>query len=131
STGKIPPFPSPTAKPSTEEVFGAIPQTQPIPLPYAPGEPTAPIQLANEDIDPVNRVVGETLRGFSTPGMILGAPFLGTKPAQALFLSQTVPGAVEETQQAIQAPTGEERLEHGAKAGIDTLFSVLLGKGLK
>ncbi len=117
--------------PATEEVFGATPQTQPIPLPYAADRPTLPgLGFANEDIDPVNKVLGEALRGFTTLEMMGTAPLggLAAKPTQALFLSQTVPGAVHGVQEAITAPDVEQRKEAAANAALNTLFSVMLGK---
>lgn len=96
----------------------------PVPYRFQPGQPSTDAQFANEDTDPVNHVLGNLLRGMTTPGNLASLPLAATKPVQALFLSQTVPGIQAGIEQAAnpQVPT-KERIEGGLEATIAAAMS--------
>lgn len=77
---------------------GINPAAQPgVPL-AQPGDSTPPSPL-EEAFPNVTKGIEETLRGFTTPGQAVSAPFLGVKAAQTAFkvqMASGIPGALGE-----------------------------------
>lgn len=71
---------------------------------FVGGQPLVQARFANEDIDPIERVIGNTLRGFTTPenlGALAGGIGLAGK---APMLAQALPTAVFGTSMLAHAP---------------------------
>lgn len=100
-------------------------------LPFVPHQQTISPKFANSDIDPVNRFLENMVGGLSTPGGIVTAPFVAAKPVQAYYLSQTIPGAIESGQQALQPGLDSNtRTEAILNWIANTLFSGGLAHGM-
>jgi len=103
--------------------------TEEKPLPFQPGiSKFENFQMANEDIDPVNSLMGKLVRGAGTPGMLLTLPAGEADLVKGYFLTQTVPGVVEGAQGALDtSKSTKERVESGLSGTVNGLFSYLLG----
>lgn len=119
-------------KDAVEHQFGG-PDIPKYPKLFTAGKPLLnedKFQFANEDIDPVNKVLGDLIRGSTTPEMLATLPLAGTRPVQALLASQTIPGTVQGMHDYGEAQTDYEKQKAMLNVGANLAFAAGLGHQL-
>lgn len=105
----------------TDESISQVPE----PLFFQPGKPT--VEFGRTQLQPEGNQISRLIEGLSTPGMLASFPFAGTKAVQALFLTQTAPGAIEA---AVKLVNPNLSADEKQQAATDLLLNGLMTYGL-